>query len=86
MVNVDEFSEEWVDEGDEDWVDEEDGGGEDDLLACPSCSEEVHEDTQQCPHCGDWITPVDPKSEVKRVIWIVAALLVVLSMILYTVL
>ena len=48
------------DDYDEDeWAHDEDEG-EDDLLVCPSCSQAVHEDTQQCPHCGDWIIPVYP--------------------------
>ena len=48
------------DEGpDEEWIEDE-GEAEDDLLACPSCHAAVHEDTQQCPYCGDWIIPVDP--------------------------
>lgn len=29
-------------------------------MMCPECRRAVTEDTQQCPHCGDWITPVDP--------------------------
>ena len=44
---------------DEEWIDDE-GDDEDDLLLCPSCRASVHEDTQQCPHCGDWITPIYP--------------------------
>ncbi|HVP10447.1 MAG TPA: hypothetical protein VMV94_04570 [Phycisphaerae bacterium] len=26
-------------------------------MICPSCRGIVTEDTQKCPHCGDWITP-----------------------------
>ena len=28
------------------------------VLPCPSCGAEVHEETQRCPHCGDWIMPL----------------------------
>ncbi len=49
------------DYADEEWVDDDDADG-DELLSCPSCRESVHEDTQQCPHCGDWIVPAYPKS------------------------
>ena len=67
---------------DEDWV--EDEGDEDDvLLACPSCRELVHEDTQQCPHCGDWITPVYPGSQAKRWIWTVVVVLLVISFLIW---
>jgi hypothetical protein len=72
----------WQDElNDEEWVDDESGDGDDPgdcLLACPSCGRAVHEDTQQCPYCGDWITPVDPRGAWKRRVWIVAAILLVL--------
>lgn len=65
------------DQADEEWVDDDGGGDdEDDVLECPSCRESVHEDTQQCPRCGDWIVPVYPGERRKRVIWIVAAVLV----------
>lgn len=73
----------WEDEDymDEDWVDDE-GDDEDDLLICPSCRAEVHEDTQQCPHCGDWITPEYPSEAIKQWIWKIAALLIILSFLL----
>lgn len=31
-------------------------------MRCPACGAAVTEDTQKCPRCGDWITPVDPSS------------------------
>ncbi len=72
----------WQDElNDEEWVDDEGGDGddpEDCLLACSSCGRAVHENTQQCPYCGDWITPVDPRGAWKRRVWIVAAILLML--------
>jgi hypothetical protein len=27
----------------------------DDLLRCPECDEEVYEDAEQCPYCGQYI-------------------------------
>ena len=71
----------WQEElDDEEWIDEggDEGDSDDDLLACPSCGQSVHEDTQQCPYCRDWITPVDPRGAWKRWVWIVAAILLVL--------
>ena len=70
---------------DEELVDEEEESG-DDLLLCPSCRASVHEDTQQCPHCGDWITPVWPQERSKRLVWLVAAVLVIVALIMMTVL
>ena len=75
---------EFDDYPDEEWV-EDDGDEEDDLLACPSCREPVHEDTPQCPHCGDWITPVDSTGRSGRWVWAVVAALLILSMLLWTV-
>ena len=62
----------------DEWVEDE---NEDDvLLHCPSCRRQVHEDTQQCPFCGDWITPVDLSDRPKRYIWIVAVVLIIAAM------
>ncbi len=76
---------EYEDYPDEEWVDEEEESG-DDLLVCPSCRAAVHEDTQQCPHCGDWITPIWPQERSKRFVWLVAAVLVIIALILMTML
>ena len=31
------------------------------MMACPACGGSVAEDTEKCPYCGDWITPVEPR-------------------------
>lgn len=67
------------DYADEEWVDDEDDDSIDDLLVCPNCRTDVHEDTQQCPHCGDWITPIYPGETAKQWIWKAVALLVILA-------
>jgi hypothetical protein len=44
-----------------DWEPEDWGADRDDdveELTCPSCGASVYEEAQQCPHCGDWITPL----------------------------
>ena len=64
----------------EEWL-EDDGDAEGDLMICPSCAESVHEDTQQCPHCGDWIVPAYPQSRLKGWLWVIAVILMLLSMI-----
>jgi hypothetical protein len=58
---------------------EEDGGGEDgedETLDCPSCGRAVYEDTDRCPHCGDWIMPL---AAAGRPVWMrmVAAIVVI---------
>lgn len=69
---------------DDDWIEEDDD--EDDLLICPNCRSEVHEDTQQCPHCGDWIIPIYPSETSKKMIWIIAVVLMITSMIMISLL
>ena len=69
---------------DDQWVDE-DHDSDDDLLICPACKAAVHEDTQQCPRCGDWIIPVYPGQRPRRVVWLIAAALVILALIVITV-
>ena len=71
-------------EPDDEWIEDE-GDPEDDVLACPSCRATVHEDTQQCPHCGDWITPVDPQHRSRRLVAVVVALLLILALIMLTI-
>lgn len=72
------------DYADEEWV-EDQGDPEDVLLHCPACGRAVHEDTQQCPHCGDWITPVDRGGSWKRTVWLCAVALLIVSLLLITV-
>lgn len=63
---------------DEEWVDDEDDSS-DELLVCPACKRDVHEDTQQCPHCGGWITPEYPTHPAKR--WLLTAVVVLLVLV-----
>jgi hypothetical protein len=70
---------------DEEWVDENEDSV-DDLLTCPACKMAVHEDTQQCPHCGDWIIPVYPSERSKRVVFLIAAVLLILALLVITIL
>lgn len=60
----------WDDDEEEEIDSDEDDG--DDLLECPSCRRAVHEDTQQCPHCRDWIEPVHPRDRRRQLIWLIA--------------
>ena len=49
-------------------------------MACPECGARVTEDTQKCPRCGDWITPIAPASG-RRSWWLaIAVLLMLLAM------
>ncbi len=69
----------------QDWIEDEAEDG-DDLLVCPSCLASVHEETQQCPHCGDWIIPVYPGSSSRRIAALVVVALLLASIVLVYVL
>ena len=69
---------------DDEWVEDE-GDEHDCLLQCPSCHATVHEDTQQCQYCGDWIVPVYPRHPLRKLVFVGCALLLVLALILLTV-
>lgn len=68
----------------EEWVEEEEDA-DGDLLVCPSCHRSVHEETQQCPHCGDWIIPAYPESRGGRFVWGVVVGLMIISLLMLTV-
>jgi hypothetical protein len=47
---------------DEDDWDEDDGDGEDEqdtTIPCPYCRQPIHEDSQRCPHCEQYISQED---------------------------
>jgi len=74
------FDDEWDDnDAGEDYGDH-DVDSDADLMACPVCRAAVHEDTQQCPSCGDWIIPVYPAAGSRRWVWILAAALVIIAL------
>lgn len=50
-------------------------------MMCPSCRASVTEDTQKCPACGDWITPIDRRSgSVRRWVFIAAVVMMLVAM------
>ncbi|RJP36807.1 MAG: hypothetical protein C4547_06700 [Phycisphaerales bacterium] len=72
--------------------DEEDGFAADDALAeddslvvdddaevlpCPSCGADVYEDADQCPICGQWITP---GASGRRQRWIAAVVILMVAL------
>lgn len=69
------------DDYDDDWDDGEEGDDEPAEMACPSCGRGVLEDTQKCPHCGDWIIPVDRSGGTSRFVWVIVVVLLILAMI-----
>ena len=69
------------DNEDDEWIEDEgDDGDDDDFLECPSCHAAVHEDTQKCPYCGDWIVAVYPHRRARRIFVVGATLLLVAAL------
>lgn len=77
------FADDQDDDRLEEWV-EDDGDVDDVWMMCPNCRTPVHEDTQQCPHCGDWIIPTDTPRHARRWIWAIAVGLLLLSLGVFT--
>ena len=58
-----EHEDDWSDEFGPDPDEEFDGSDDDDeeepTVPCPYCRKEIHEDSQHCPHCGNFISKED---------------------------
>lgn len=55
------------------------GGDEPAEMICPECKGHVTEDTQKCPHCGDWIIPADPDhAGLRKWIYVLALIIMLL--------
>ena len=48
---------------------------EPDLEICPNCRKLVHDETEQCPHCHEYITPISQPSWAYLWVFVVALLL-----------
>jgi hypothetical protein len=66
---------------DEDGLVESDPEG--DLLPCPCCGAMVYDDSERCPHCGDWIMPLASTARGKSRVWILAAVLAIIALLLW---
>lgn len=73
-----------LDDLDDPDTDLEEEGGDGDFV-CPVCRKPVAEDAPKCPHCGDWITPVEKSGSGRRIWFVVAVLLMILAMLMITI-
>jgi len=54
---------------------DEDGWGEEEAtVPCPHCGREIHEDSQRCPSCENYVTEEDAPSG-RKPWWLVAGVL-----------
>ncbi|MEK6248726.1 MAG: LITAF-like zinc ribbon domain-containing protein [Planctomycetales bacterium] len=58
-------------EGHDDWCDDDHSQ----TVSCPVCNEDVYEDSEQCPACGNYITRI---TTVRPMWWWTAVVLLVL--------
>ena len=68
------------DDPDHDLFDDE--AGETDTITCPSCGARIYEETQQCPHCGDWVVPRVTMGR-RRPVFLAIVLLMVLLILIF---
>ncbi|MFH1746986.1 MAG: hypothetical protein ABIG44_08070 [Planctomycetota bacterium] len=61
-------------------LDDEDVYEETPTAQCPNCAAQVAEFAEQCPHCGDWITPITPPNPSRRLMTIVVVLLLIIAL------
>jgi predicted RNA-binding Zn-ribbon protein involved in translation (DUF1610 family) len=62
-------------DADRDLTDDEEHAS--DTMVCPSCRSNVHEQTEKCPHCGEWITPRYPARRVRGTVFVIVAVALV---------
>jgi hypothetical protein len=58
----------WGHDDDLEWVPDE--GDDDPTTPCPYCREPIHDESEQCPHCGQYISLEDPAPN-RKSWWIV---------------
>lgn len=48
-------------------------------VACPYCREAIAEDSERCPHCGNWLSKDDSPLMPKSSFWLTMMVLAVLA-------
>lgn len=71
----------WPDDNEDDFDGEEypDDPDESEVIPCPNCRAEIHEDSVRCPICGDYITATNgvwtnKPAWFKRIAWLLLGL------------
>jgi predicted nucleic acid-binding Zn ribbon protein len=54
--------------------------GDDDepTVECPYCRAEIHEDSQRCPRCGEYISAEDAAPSARKPWWLILGVIVCL--------
>jgi hypothetical protein len=58
---------------------------EPEVLPCPSCGQDVYEESERCPHCGDWVMPLAASACTRSSVWIIAAILALIAILIFAI-
>jgi predicted nucleic acid-binding Zn ribbon protein len=65
------------DRSDDDEPYEDDDSDNDTTIICPHCDRSIYDDSEQCPHCGEYLTHEDAPRQ-RKPLWIVVTVIIVL--------
>ena len=81
MARYDQEEDDWDDELDApDYDADEDVDDDEPTVPCPYCREEIHEDAERCPHCGQYISDEDAPAA-RKPWWIILGVLACLYLV-----
>lgn len=67
-----------TDDADADWPDDDDG--ETLTIPCPFCKADIYEESEQCPHCGEYVVRSSTAWNGKPIWWIILGILGIIAM------
>jgi predicted nucleic acid-binding Zn ribbon protein len=68
------------DEADSDHDDADEDDNEEPTIVCPNCRRQIHEDSQRCPYCEQYITEED-RERSSQPWWIILGAILALGMV-----
>jgi len=80
MPRTNSVDDDWDDDIDDDVDDQEFDDDDEPTVPCPWCREEIHEDAQRCPHCGEYISEEDAPAA-RKPWWIVVGVVACLYLV-----
>ena len=87
MPRRDHEDDDWDDRDNNDWAesdeefDSEDYDEVEPTIDCPYCQAEIHEDSQRCPFCENYLSREDSPSQ-RRPLWLIVGVVICLILVL----